>query len=158
MKPTRLDVYAYVLCAVVVLAVDQFSKAAAMRVDSGMVVDARNPSYALGVVDGPAHVLAFGTLVTLVVFVALIGRWALRLGISPVIPALVTGGMLGNVLDRMVLGSVRDFIVTPWAIFNVADVAVAAGIVASMVAFAVRMYQLGPTATTATLLPGRARP
>jgi lipoprotein signal peptidase len=45
--------------------------------------------------------------------------------------ALLLGGMAGNTWDRLVLGHVRDFIVTraaPTVIFNVADVLVVAGI------------------------------
>jgi lipoprotein signal peptidase len=42
--------------------------------------------------------------------------------------ALVAGGAAGNLLDRAVRGYVVDFIhVHGWPIFNVADVAIAAG-------------------------------
>jgi len=43
--------------------------------------------------------------------------------------ALVLAGAAGNVVDRAVRGSVVDFIhVTHWPIFNVADIAVVAGV------------------------------
>jgi signal peptidase II len=43
--------------------------------------------------------------------------------------ALVLGGALGNVVDRAVRGYVVDFIhVARWPVFNVADIAVCAGI------------------------------
>ncbi len=43
--------------------------------------------------------------------------------------ALVLAGALGNVVDRAMRGSVIDFIhVTRWPIFNVADIAVVAGV------------------------------
>ena len=50
--------------------------------------------------------------------------------------AFVAGGMIGNTLDRIRLGSVRDFLVTPWAIVNIADIAVAAGIIGVVVTLA----------------------
>jgi signal peptidase II len=44
--------------------------------------------------------------------------------------ALVLAGALGNVVDRALRGSVIDFIhVTHWPIFNVADIAVVAGVI-----------------------------
>ena len=43
--------------------------------------------------------------------------------------ALVIGGGLANTLDRARFGAVRDFIRTPWAIVNVADLCVVAGVV-----------------------------
>ncbi len=47
---------------------------------------------------------------------------------TPVALALVAGGALGNVVDRARLGYVVDFIhVKGWPVFNVADIAVVAG-------------------------------
>ncbi len=49
--------------------------------------------------------------------------------------ALVVGGALGNVVDRVVRGYVIDFIhVKGWPVFNVADVAVVAGMALYFVA------------------------
>lgn len=43
--------------------------------------------------------------------------------------ALVLAGALGNIVDRMLRGSVVDFIhVTHWPIFNVADISVVVGV------------------------------
>jgi lipoprotein signal peptidase len=63
-------------------------------------------------------------------------------GISPVLPALIAGGMLGNVLDRARFGAVRDFIPTPFAIINLADVAVMVGVVALGLGLAFRARHL----------------
>ena len=117
---------------------DQLTKAAATQ--AGLV--AHNPSYALGVVGGPTGVLIAGTIVVLAAFVAFVARPAVAFGVSPIAPALIVGGMFGNALDRIRFGAARDFLVTPWAIVNVADLAVAAGIVAFAVAVAWRLYRL----------------
>ena len=51
---------------------------------------------------------------------------------------LIAGGMLGNTFDRINYGSVRDFLVIPGGIINLADVAVAAGVISLIVALAIR--------------------
>jgi lipoprotein signal peptidase len=76
------------------------------------------------------------------VFLSLVAAPAVALGVSPLAPALIVGGMFGNALDRIRFGAARDFIVTPWAIVNVADLAVAAGMVAFVVTVAWRLYRL----------------
>ena len=63
--------------------------------------------------------------------------WLVRGAINPLIAAalgLIIGGALGNALDRVVLGGVADFFhfhVNGWSwyVFNVADVAIVAGVV-----------------------------
>lgn len=53
------------------------------------------------------------------------GDWPARLGL-----ALVFGGALANAYDRLVKGSVIDFIQLPhWPIFNVADSSISVGVV-----------------------------
>jgi signal peptidase II len=53
------------------------------------------------------------------------GDWPARLGL-----ALVFGGALANAYDRLVKGSVIDFIQVPhWPIFNVADSSISVGVV-----------------------------
>jgi lipoprotein signal peptidase len=107
---------------------DQVSKFAAAHVLSGTVTLPRNPAYAFGVVGGsPAQLVIVSIAVVVLVLVA-VGPLAARYEVSPGIPALITAGMLSNTIDRIRLGAVRDFIVTPWGIINVADICVIAGI------------------------------
>jgi lipoprotein signal peptidase len=139
------------LGTLMVVVVDQFAKAAAPQIDSPAIVDAHNPEYAFGVVGGPPALLVAGTLIVLGVFMMVIGRWAIQIGVPPIVPALVAGGMLGNVFDRVVLGGVRDFLVTPWAICNLADIAIVSGLLALGMSFALRMVQLRLSASTIEL-------
>ena len=130
MQPRPVRWSAAVLTGVAVVLVDQASKAWIDR--SAVLVQARvrNPGTLTGAQVASPPVLILAALCTLGVFLAVIGRWALRSGIPPTIPALVVGGLLGNVLDRARYGAVRDFIHTPWLIINLADIAVTAGLVA----------------------------
>ncbi len=46
-----------------------------------------------------------------------------------IILGLVLGGAIGNLIDRIALGYVRDFIsISIWPVFNIADIAVSIGI------------------------------
>ena len=122
------------LAAAAVIAVDQWTKLFAASDASP-----RNANYAFGVVRGPTPVLLAGTVVVLVLFVGVVGRCAKRLGVPAALPAVVAGGMASNAIDRVMLGSVRDHIVTPWVVVNVADVAIACGLIVLVGAFGVAL-------------------
>ena len=127
------------LVAASVLLIDQVTKLVAVH-DTGNVW--RNPSYAFGILGGSATVLIAGAVGVLGAFLVVARALATRFGVSVLLPALVAGGTLGNTLDRLRLGSVRDFVVTPWAIINVADLAVAVGVIGVALALAVRVPRL----------------
>ncbi len=128
---------ALALCGAVVL-VDQIVKAI---VDSQLAVgervnlilgidiaDVRNRGVAFGLLGGGGDVVI---VITIVVVVLIVGYFALnpaRAGLwVPV--GLLAGGALGNLADRARAGAVIDFIDPPlWPAFNVADVAIIAGI------------------------------
>jgi lipoprotein signal peptidase len=120
------------MVAVVVVALDQVTKALAHT-------PMHNPRYAFGVAGGQTAALCCIALVVLAVFAVLGWRYADRIGApSWVLVAMVTASA-SNTVDRLVFGSVRDFIVTPWVIINVADVVIAAGIVTVLGCTTVRL-------------------
>jgi lipoprotein signal peptidase len=108
-------------------------------------------------VSGSTAVLVVGTLAVLGTFLMLIGRWAIQIGVPAIVPALVAGGMLGNALDRILLGAVRDFLVTPWAICNLADIAIVTGLLCVVITFPVRMIQIRLEAARIVLVGPRLR-
>ena len=64
---------------------------------------------------------------TLAVWTA--SRWRVSQRLERVASAIVIGGALGNLLDRSTNGHVVDFIhVSFWPVFNVADIAICAGV------------------------------
>jgi signal peptidase II len=107
--------------------VDQGTKLWAGATPDGVQV-LHNPRYALGVLGGSVPVLILGTVAVLGVFVAVIVPLGFRYGQPAWIPGLVLGGALSNMIDRARFGGVRDFIPTRWAIINVADLFVVAGV------------------------------
>jgi signal peptidase II len=75
--------------------------------------------------------VAFSLLAAIVVFVAMV-RLGNRINLTTVALALVFAGALGNVHDRIVYGSVVDFIEVHilsyhWPDFNIADSAIVTG-------------------------------
>jgi lipoprotein signal peptidase len=121
---------------------DQYAKGAARHLRSAAVVPVRNPGMITGWNPVPVSALVVVSLVVLLAFVGIVGRWAVQLDISPLIPALVCGGLVAHTIDRIRFGAVRDFIATGWLIIDVGDLAVVAGLLALAAAFGLRMMQL----------------
>lgn len=127
------------LVAGITLALDQASKAAIrsgiepgerVEVLPGLdLVRVANEGIAFGLLEGAGAavvvVSAFAFVVLLGYLLAVGGRPGMWLPLG-----LFAGGALGNLLDRLRLGSVTDFIDLPrWPAFNLADVAITAGLV-----------------------------
>ena len=129
--------WSFVAVAGAVVVDDQFTKALAAQ--RGVV--SGNPALAFGVVEGSSQFLILGTFVVLLAFLQFVAPRAAALGISPIVPALIAGGMFANLVDRLRFGVTRDFIVMPWATVNVADVAAIAGAVALFIAAVRQMYK-----------------
>ena len=136
----RVDLLAVTLaaCGVVVL-LDQGTKAIATSlVDRGdrsellpflAFENVRNKGVAFGLGGDISAVLIGATIVVLVgvlAFLALRGKS----GTLVLLPAaLLIGGALGNLADRVRDGAVTDWIDLPlWPTFNLADVAIVAGV------------------------------
>jgi signal peptidase II len=127
-----------VVCAAVVMAMDQITKQAAVAlVDPGHprqlifgidLTNVRNRGVAFGLLGGGGDlvvIITVATIVLLLVYFALNpARPALWL-----VTGLVTGGALGNLADRVRIGAAIDFIDFPlWPAFNLADIAIVAGV------------------------------
>ncbi len=129
------------LVAVVVVAVDQFTKVIARNSISGnddvellggviTIVDVRNSGIAFGQLAGGGALVA--VIVALAVG-ALLWYFLSHLA-TPMIwlaTGLVIGGAVGNIIDRVRAGAVTDFIKLPhWPAFNFADAAITIGVIA----------------------------
>jgi signal peptidase II len=127
------------LVTVVVVAVDQISKAAVRNsIVAGetrsllpglQLVNTRNQGIAFGFLPG-RHV-AVSALVGLALVVLLL--YFARHRDKPLIwlpTGMLLGGALGNILDRLRAGSVTDFIKLPlgWPPFNLADTSITLGV------------------------------
>jgi len=114
-----------------VLALDLITKAMFDRWSCGDVIcPLRNDELMLGVVGGTTAQVLAASFIGL----ALFGLWyrvaSRRVRIPAVAVTLVIAGVIGNLIDRIWLGSVRDFLAFPGnTVVNVADLALVAGLV-----------------------------
>jgi signal peptidase II len=129
-----------------VVALDQATKVAAFALDGrhsllgGVVVldHHKNPGAAFGIlrdVRGSAIILTVSTVAT-IVLLALLFRRLIRTHLMTgcIALALIYGGAIGNLVDRVAIGKVRDFIELrlgffTWPAFNVADISIVLGII-----------------------------
>jgi lipoprotein signal peptidase len=122
------------LCLAVV-GLDQATKLAATLAaagqTSGLVVPVHNPRFSLGLAGAPLPVMAL----LMAVGILAAGGYSLhavhRGRLLTWVPGLLVGGASSNLLDRLLLGSVRDFLATPWVVINLADLAVLAAVIGS---------------------------
>jgi signal peptidase II len=128
------------LVAVATVALDQAVKAVVRadiapgdRIDvvPGLhLVHTRNSGVAFGLfADGGAVLIAVGAIALLALLAFFVTHARRRLAWLPT--GLLIGGAAGNLIDRLRLGAVTDFIQLPhWPAFNVADMAITVGVVA----------------------------
>lgn len=138
MKGYRHLTWAGMLAAVVVI-LDQISKAVVTdRIEPGELVHVLGPlDFTVTHNDGVAFGLAGGggIIVILLAAVALVALGAFiasapESNLTWISGGLILGGAAGNLIDRVRLGHVTDFILFPsWPAFNLADCAITVGVV-----------------------------
>jgi len=127
------------------LAVDQLSKAlvriflpqgkSLLLGGFGELQQLRNPGTAFGIIEGRSWPLFLTSIAVFVVLIVVLWRWGgpgsafFQVGLG-----LIIGGALGNIIDRIALGAVVDFIdlgfwpMRSWPVFNFADLAIVIGV------------------------------
>jgi len=90
----------------------------------------RNPGTAFGIIQGRSWPLFLASIGVFAVLLFVLWRWGgpggrlFQAGLG-----LIIGGAVGNIIDRIALGAVVDFIdVGFWPVFNLADVAIVMGV------------------------------
>lgn len=138
MKSFRHLIWAAILAAVVVV-LDQISKALIVEeIQPGDLVHvigpldfthSHNDGVAFGLAGGGGIfviLLAAAALVALGAFIAS----APKSNLTWIAGGLILGGAAGNLIDRVRIGHVTDFILLPsWPAFNLADCAITVGVI-----------------------------
>jgi signal peptidase II len=135
---------AAILCGTIVAADQAIKAVVEARLFPGEEVDvlgplsltlAHNRGVAFGLAGGAGMGLVLLTAVALGVIAFVFGRAPERRGMW-VAAGLLAGGALGNLIDRLVASEVTDYIVVgSWPAFNLADVAITAGVVLMVVIY-----------------------
>jgi signal peptidase II len=152
----RIQWIVFASVAGLVLAADQTTKAI-VRATLGLgearpgvgpfsIHHVRNSGILGGHLEGSALPMAAVTAVALAALVVYLVRRRHESIVSIVGFALLLGGGLGNLVDRLRLGYVTDFIDRGGdGAFNVADVCVTLGLITVLAAFLLRGREAGPT-------------
>lgn len=99
------------------------------------LTEAHNSGVAFGLASGGGALLIVATVLALIVILGLFAREPERPG-APLAVGLLLGGALGNLADRARAGEVTDFVdIALWPAFNLADVAITAGVVLLAVSY-----------------------
>ena len=97
------------------------------------LVHVHNTGVAFGVLSGGGAIVLVCTLLALAALIVYFVAHPSRRGLW-VPTGLLLGGAIGNLIDRLMHGSVTDFIKLPyWPAFNVADMAITFGVIALLI-------------------------
>jgi len=104
----------------------------------------RNTGSAFGLFQGQTSILTFATFVAIGFLVIFFLRNARESAIVALALSLLVGGAIGNLIDRIRLGYVIDWIKLPnWPTFNVADSSITVGVVMLFAAIIIRDMREG---------------
>jgi signal peptidase II len=138
--------------ALIVVVLDQLSKAAVLAMFAGRILGDReivtsffnlaltyNRGISFGLFNGGAGINALIFSLAAAAIIAVLVYW-LRRAASPFLAVaigMIIGGAVGNVIDRLRLGAVVDFLdfhvdALHWPAFNLADSAICIGVVAML--------------------------
>ncbi len=94
----------------------------------------RNPGTAFGLISAKPWPFFAASIIIFFLLLAVLWRWggpgsrAFQLGMG-----LIVGGAVGNIIDRILQGSVTDFIDFGfWPVFNLADLAIVCGVIITL--------------------------
>jgi signal peptidase II len=131
--------------ALISLTIDQLSKALVrVYLPDGKIIcigdflklrQLRNPGTAFGLIQGKAWPLFLLSIAVFFFLLLLLWKLGGPGGVTfQVGMGLIIGGALGNIIDRVALGEVVDFIDFGfWPVFNFADMAIVIGVAITMV-------------------------
>ncbi len=95
-----------------------------------------NRGAAFGIFQGHSDLVLVAAILLVTGITIVMYRMSTGSPLLPYATGLIVGGALGNIIDRIRLGFVVDFVaVGPWPKFNVADAGVSVGVALMFVAF-----------------------
>jgi signal peptidase II len=144
LQPVKWNIV-FVAIAIVIVAADQFTKIwirSHLAVNQSVPSDglfrltyAQNTGAAFSIFYGKVGILTIVSIIgviALLFYVFMVYRRFpyLDTRINKIALGLILGGTLGNLIDRLRLGYVTDFVdIGPWPVFNVADSSLVVGVI-----------------------------
>src|ERR1700681_2107958 len=110
---------------------------------SAFVVPTQNADFSLGLASAPFPIMLALAGLGILGFGGYLALQARRGNIPGWVPALVIGGAVANLLDRLVFGAVHDWLYLPKVTVNVADIAVLIGVIGYVIS-ALLARKVGP--------------
>jgi signal peptidase II len=102
------------------------------------LTNVRNSGAAFGLVPAAAGIFLIASAAVAIGLVVYVARTPTNLWAGAVL-GLILGGTIGNGFDRLVFGTVTDFVnVHFWPVFNVADSAISIGVVTLIAGYLIR--------------------
>jgi lipoprotein signal peptidase len=132
------------LLAVGVLATDQLTKAAAPLLSDvvpRMVLPLSNPHLSLAIVKAPRWSEVAAMMLVLVALFLLSPVLLRRTAVPAWALAATVAGAASNIVDRVFLGAVRDWMILGPLVINVADLAVLLGLALALVSVGVAQFR-----------------
>lgn len=150
-KKQVLKIIMYFAIALVVVLVDQLTKQWLYGQSFSLIGDilwiesSFNTGAAFSMMSGAVWFFIVVAIIAsaIMIYLLISNKWGLTT-FNKISIALVFGGAIGNLIDRIVLGGVRDFIYFKsinFAIFNIADAAVTIGGVLLIIGIIVEMIK-----------------
>lgn len=152
MKLTTRNTLIFALTALAVIAVDQISKALVVAfLEPGRSVTliprvislthSTNTGAAFGIFRGNSQLALLAAIVIIALTVAWFLAFRRKKGAAAFIGlGLIIGGALGNLIDRVARQKVVDFFdLGFWPVFNIADLAIVAGVIVIVILTALDM-------------------
>jgi len=101
------------------------------------VTETYNRGLAFGTFQGIGQIVGWLSVIVVLGLLIYLTRLPAEMKLVRVGLALIIGGALGNMVDRIVAGQVLDFIMTPVrsGVFNVADICINLGIIIGLAGF-----------------------
>jgi signal peptidase II len=115
-----------------------------------------NTGSAFGLFTNQTTLLSLGSIVGIVILILFHKSHDMRTGLVYLCLGLQIGGAIGNLLDRLILGHVIDFIdVGMWPVFNLADSSILIGL--SGLAWSLFFYQKPDLCKTSDVIDPQQR-
>ncbi|MHB8588588.1 MAG: signal peptidase II [Candidatus Dormibacteraceae bacterium] len=107
------------------------------------ITNVRNSGAAFGLVPAGAGIFLIASVAVAIGLVVYVARTPTSVA-AGVVLGLILGGTIGNGYDRLVFGTVTDFVNFHfWPVFNVADSAISIGVVALIAGYLLRKSPAG---------------